>query len=117
MYLSQATDAPPVAAPPRRASYLRLSRTRAVLLVLLVVASWLLIFDLASGRRHGAQADGGPTAASNVSAVARPVATISRPASPGPWGQLEVTPFTIEPPADFAARFSQADTTTWYFRN
>lgn len=40
-----------------------------------------------------------------------------KPADTGPWGELEVTPITIEAPADAALRFAQTDTSTWTFAN
>lgn len=48
-------------------------------------------------------------------AMARPATT--SPITTGPWGELELIPITLEPPADFAAKLLKYDSTTWYFRD
>jgi len=109
MLVTDATGAPPDS---QRRDFMRISRTRAILLAILLIASWVLVYDWARTSRHGAVPAGIPRQA----ALGASPAT-SQAAPKGPWGELEITPITIEPPADFATRFSQADTSTWYFRD
>ena len=94
----------------RRGLYLHLSKTRVVLIALLILAPWVVILVRS-----------GHAAPCSISvAHEKPPATTSAaqtPAPTGEWGQLEVTPITIEAPADAAIRFAQADTSTWYFPN
>lgn len=95
---------------PPRGLYLHLSKTRFVLIALLILAPWVVILVRAATR---------PRAPISV-AHEKPPATTSTTQTPTPtgeWGQLEVTPITIEAPADAAIRFAQADTSTWYFPN
>src|SRR5689334_7640321 len=108
MLVTDATGAPPDS---QRRDFMRISRTRAFLLAILLIASWVLVYDWARTARHGAI----PTGIAHQSAAL--AASPSTSQLKGPWGDLEITPITIEPPADFAARFSQADTSTWYFRD
>src|SRR3954468_2764362 len=94
--------------PLRRGVYLRLSRNRLVLLSVLIFGSWFAIFYFATTKRL-------PAASAPAASTSSPVTQSS--VSAGPWGELEVTPIDLEPPADAAERFASVDTTTWYFRD
>jgi hypothetical protein len=105
MFISDGAGA---AAPPRRGVYFRLSRSRVCLLSLCIVGSWFAIFYFAATKR--------------LPAASAPAASTSSPSTQasvlaGPWGELEVTPIDLEPPADAAERFASVDTSTWYFRD
>jgi hypothetical protein len=89
----------------RRGVYLRISRLRLFVLSLFLFGSWFAVFHFAANKPA-------PAASAPVTTVA-----VSQPAPTGPWGELEVTPIDLEPPADAAERFTTVDTSTWYFRN
>ncbi len=105
MFIADGTANPSL--PQRRGIYLHLSKTRIILIALLLVAPWVVILVRAATRPH--------PAISQPHEKTQATTSSSRPSPTGEWGQLEVTPITIEAPADAAIRFAQADTSTWYF--
>jgi hypothetical protein len=107
MFTTDAAGSPPRTL--RRGIYLRISKTRAAIFALFVLAPWIVMGAWYVARHRAAAVT--PTVPLPATAA------IARVEPAGPWGELEVTPITIEPPADFAARFAQIDTSTWYFAN
>jgi hypothetical protein len=108
MFITTATGAPP--GPLRRGLYLRISRSRLLLFALLLAGSWYGIFHWAMTKPLRAA-----SAPSGTVSTSAPAA--SQPSTTGPWGELEITPIDLEPPADAATRFATVDTTTWHFRD
>jgi hypothetical protein len=106
MFISDGVGAP--ARPHRDGAYLRLSRNRLILLSFFILASWFVVFHFAATKRL-------PAASAPVASTSSPVTQSS--IADGPWGELEVTPIDLEPPADAAERFASVDTSTWYFRD
>jgi hypothetical protein len=91
--------------PLRRGVYLRISRLRLFFLSLFLFGSWFAVFHFAASKPV-------PVASAPATTVA-----VSQPAPTGPWGELEITPIDLEPPADAAERFATVDTSKWYFRD
>jgi len=91
---------------------------------LVLVASWFALFGWGLSRPRIASTattatPPATTATSETSTAATApttTASVSKSAK-GPWGDLEITPIDIEPPADAADRFATVDTSTWYFRD
>src|SRR5206468_6729165 len=110
MFITTPSGAPP--SPLRRGLYLRVSRSRLVLFALFLAGSWFAIFRWAVTKPLAAASAPVRTA---ITTVATTMA--SQPVVTGPWGELEITPIDLEPPADAATRFATVDTTTWHFRD
>jgi hypothetical protein len=110
MFVTDATGTPP-----RRVSrgfHLHLSKSGIAIIGVFLLAPWVFIFVRSGLRPHvDSVAQAQPATAPVVAASA----TSQKPSATGPWGELDVTPITIEAPADAAIRFAQADTSTWYF--
>jgi hypothetical protein len=56
-------------------------------------------------------------AAATTTAPAPATAGTTQAVPAGPWGELEATPITLEPPEDAVARLASVDTGVWYFRD
>jgi hypothetical protein len=88
----------------RRGLYLR-----AACFACLIVAPVLVILGATMARRPPAAAPG--SKADTPAATSPAIAPVA-----GPWGELDVAPLTLEPPAEMMARFTQLDDPLWYFR-
>src|SRR5258708_6158606 len=115
MFTTDATGAPP--RPIRHGLYLRISRTRVVVFTLMLVGSWFAIFGWGLTRPRVATTANAAAPLTTTTTTTTTTTPTSRPVATGPWGELEVTPIDIEPPADAADRFTTVDTSTWYFRD
>ncbi len=108
MFITTATGAPP--GPLQRGLYLRISRSRLLLFALFLAGSWY-------GILHWAMTKPLRSASAPSGTVSTSAPAASQPSATGPWGELEITPIDLEPPADAATRFATVDTTTWHFRD
>jgi hypothetical protein len=112
MYRTDQKGNAPVHARP--GTYLRLSTLRVVGLAALLILPWVIVFSRpATAWRHGP----GAAATTSTTAASPATTTAAQPLPAGPWGELEYTPITIEPPADAVHRFESADTSRWYIRD
>jgi hypothetical protein len=91
---------------------------RVFILLALLIAPWVVVVSQTNTQTPatGSSASTPQPHAATAPAPA-PVATTSHVLPPGPWGELEYTPITLEPPADSVERFADVDTGTWYFRD
>jgi hypothetical protein len=108
MFITTGAGAPPE--PLRRGLYLRISRSRLVFFAVFLAGSWFAIF-------HWAVTKPAPAVSLPASTSATTAAVTSQSVATGLWGELEITPIDLEPPADAATRFATVDTTTWHFRD
>src|SRR4051812_16927080 len=95
----------------RRGRYLRLSPLPVVGLAALLILPWVIVFH-----RYAKPGQGAPVSAGLVPSTS-PTTSSSRPVQEGPWGDLEYTAITIEPPEDAVHRFETVSTALWYFRD
>lgn len=97
--------------PRRRVPHLRLTKLNVTIFATLVIAPWLVILSYAVTHRPA-------IAANRLTTTTATTATTTPPgqrARPGPWGELELTPITIEPPAEALLRFDGLDSSKWHF--
>jgi hypothetical protein len=94
----------------------RLSFLRVLVFATLVILPWAIVFNqsLITGRNAPAAATTTPaTTTATRDSTTNPA--LHLPA--GPWGELEYTPITIEPPEDTVHRFESVETGIWHFRD
>jgi hypothetical protein len=102
----------------RPGKYVRLSPLRVFGVLALLTLPWVIVVSQAHTQfSEGTRAAATTSRAHGATSLPAPVATTSHVLPPGPWGELEYTPITLEPPADSVERFADVDTFTWYFRD
>jgi hypothetical protein len=105
--------------PVGRGFHLRVTKLSVCAFALLLVAPWLVILGGAMVRKAPARVDA-PTAVAGQSDVRSPLVTsgpTSQVLTPGPWGELEITPIVLEPPTESLLRLTVLDSSQWYFPN
>lgn len=111
MYTTDETGPSPGSALP--GTYLRLSTLRVACLGALLLLPWVIVFRQSVTQYPGASAAAPSAATAPATAAAR-----TAPSGPvGPWGELEYTPITIEPPEDAVRRLASVDTSIWHLRD
>jgi hypothetical protein len=118
MSSSEQKGNPPVVMRPGK--YVRLSPLRVFGVLALLVLPWVIVVSQSITQSPAARSAAAPPPAvpqTSPASAPAPVATTNHVLPPGPWGELEYTPITLEPPADSVERFAAADTGTWYFRD